>query len=215
MRTSGTTVIKTLQARQYVGLHNLKLKQQAKHKIKPEHTFVSGHIPYGVHKQFNFDPTDVDYITILRDPIDRLCSLLNKHKDTKLMKNVKTLRDNIEHIYHHKFFYHNQMMLQIAGIDPYSKKKYSSHRLHALLNTAKENILKYKIVLFCDDNGTDYEALSDFMNLSSGYFKSVKRHRKAHNHFHITKSDEGIRKTIRKICKYDIKFYKYCLGKFT
>ena len=125
------------------------------------HTLVSAHMPYGLHYQIN-EPCE--YITFLRNPIDRLISFYTYIKK----KGRGKWFEQLGHLSLGEFLFSdvcdNEMVRYLSGsqdITPHGTRQKMTFKD---LETAVKNLQTFKFVGFVDNYDEDVNRLCDLYN---------------------------------------------------
>ncbi|MEQ9716513.1 MAG: sulfotransferase family 2 domain-containing protein [Candidatus Asgardarchaeum sp.] len=194
-----------------------------------KYKFAVGHVAYGCHKYFP-DTKDIKYITFLRNPISRWKSFFNKTiftTNTSYRRElwIKKARGNIISFLSYVLkndMHCNVMVKMLSGLEDLSniirvpgikytyiytsrKKKYSEDEMEKFYEAAKYNLLNnYYFVGFQENYVNDFKKLSDKLGWKK---KSLKRSNVSKNKPRVGWKDKKVRKLLRQMNKYDIRFY--------
>lgn len=143
-KTAGTSFIKTVVEPNICGFYRYKGMKKFVLDNQIDQLFVQGHCPYGLHLLTR--KKHIQYITFLRDPVERAISYYYfiKDSDTKLYKHP--LRDyadsvSLKEFYENKNFQNLQTRF-IAGLLQHSL--YSKIQLKKIvLKSAKQNLSNF------------------------------------------------------------------------
>jgi hypothetical protein len=159
-------------------------------------------------------PTEFCYLTILRNPVDRVISYHNMVKQAgkgyphnEYCVNYKIFLENCWEV-------NNQLTLYIAGIDCVdvfikNKNVPVNFVTEEIFETAKKNLDNFKHVLFFDNFERDLQKF--FKNEYNIELKNIPNERKVNYSKAISEEDRNL---IKMHNKYDILLYEYAKDKY-
>ena len=191
----------------YINLLNtqefIELSLQEKEKIH----MVLGHQIFGMHEYFS---NDAKYITLLRNPINRVISTYyyikrrpqNKFYDKIHSENI-SLKDFVKNDDYFKQVFNGQTKL-IAGLDKGIAKKHVSENTY---NKAIENLDKHFVVVGLTERFDEYMLmLKNELNWSYPFYVRQNVAKKIEKPAEVSTE---IKKIIAEKNEYDIKLYNY------
>ena len=156
-------------------------------------------------------PSDFNYLTILRNPIDRVVSYYNMVKREGRNYPHGEYSDNYRLFLENCWEVNNQVTLYIAGINCVDIAKNKDFNLvnEEIFETAKNNLNNFKNILFFDKLEEDIHNF--FKNEYDIHLKEIPNERKFNYSKVISEED---RKLIEEHNKYDILLYQYAKDKY-
>jgi hypothetical protein len=207
-KTSGTSFIKSLiepsglKTYQYSRLSKFIRKDLAKVQ------FISGHLPFGLHI---FVPNQTQYITFLRDPIERAISHYYFIKDCDINIYKHPLREYADSV-SLKQFYENRKFqnLQTQFVAGFFYQKFL-HRFayidKKMLAMAKNNLRKYYIYGILEQFNVSTEIISQKLQLTKKQL--VPPQKKTNVKPSQESIDESTIKSLLAAHKLDIELYNF------
>ena len=171
---------------------------------------VYGHFPFGIHKLVDGYPTQ--YITMLRDPVQRVISTYYHYKRTSGDGGAETMSKKIdisEFVFNGKTLEtDNAMVRLISGVAPFPFGQCN----HEIYKVAIDNINKYFAeVLILEKMDRSVARLRRLLGIDDVI---LSRDNVNTQQDRLIISDDTI-KQIQELNKYDVMLYKYILRRFS
>lgn len=156
-------------------------------------------------------PSDFDYLTILRNPVDRVVSYYSMVKREGKYYPHGEYSDNYKLFLENCWEVNDQLTLYMAGVNciDIAKNKNFNFVNEEIFETAKKNLDNFKHVLFFDKLEEDIDNF--FKNEYDIRLKEIPNERKFDYSKVISEED---RKLIEAHNKYDILLYQYAKDKY-
>jgi hypothetical protein len=207
----------------------IQLLIDGKSKVTSKKDIVIGHFAYGVHVFFETD--NYDYITVLRNPIQRWISLFNytmkpkKRKSNPIVgmwyKKKNDIRRFLDYCIESNIN-HNIMVRQLSGIEKTEqieptqmhsmyvwanrKTTNTENEMKLFLEESKNNLMKYKLFGVSEKIDVFWNQFKTIFKVGSGKLRRVK---KSLPLFNIDWKDSSVVRRLKVLNAYDIELYNF------
>jgi len=170
---------------------------------------VYGHFPFGIHKLVDDYP--IQYITMLRDPVQRVISTYYHYKRVSGVNGAEVLSKKMgisEFVFNGKFLEaDNAMVRLISGVDPFPFGQCS----HEIYKVALDNINKYfSDVLILERMDESLARLKKLLDIDDVMISRDNVNKQLGRR---SIRDDTMNQ-IQELNKYDVMLYKYILRRF-